>query len=81
MQMNNKKQIQKFMFRKIKMFLFAWLFFIEITRQAAGHGWLDSPVARSSAWLYNNKYNFSFPSYYMHTQMNCGGFEILEQNG
>ena len=62
------------------MYLLAWLFVIGITRQVTSHGWLDLPVARSSAWLYNNKYNSSFPINYMHTQMNCGGFEILEQN-
>lgn len=46
-----------------------------------GHGWLDEPVARSSAWLYNNKFNNKFTPYYDHTQMNCGGYNVIIQNG
>ena len=45
------------------------------------HGWLDEPVARSSAWLYNNKFSNAFPNYYIHTEMNCGNYDVFLKNG
>ena len=63
------------------MSLLVWFFLIGIARQAASHGWLDKPVARSSAWLYNKKYDSSFPYFYQDTQMNCGEYDTFVQNG
>lgn len=56
------------------------LFFLQLIL-VRSHGWLAEPVARSSAWLFNKRYSYSFPDYYDHTQMNCGTYDVFIQNG
>jgi len=61
--------------------MFVWIFLVLKIAFIECHGWLDVPVARSSAWLYNSRFNFVFPNYFLHSQMNCGGFGIFIDNG
>lgn len=56
------------------------LVYILLIKLVNSHGWLDEPVARSSAWLYNKKFENAFPNNYMHIQMNCGGYDVLLKN-
>ena len=46
--------------------------------QIQGHGYLKTPVARSSAW---RKLPGLFPAYYSDNQMYCGGISGWVQNG
>jgi len=51
---------------RILLFVFQSIY---LFNQITGHGYLADPPARSSAWLYDR----TFPQYYNHLEMSCGG--------
>lgn len=59
-------------------YLLSLIIFVNKISSLIGHGRLDVPPARSSAWREDP---IRFPSYYDDNQMYCGGSYVLRGNG